>query len=63
MCPRSSRGMTKLKVQASTLSKARGALCGTRLQRIGKQQASDEKVMSNVLCSMVAGLPRCLVTK
>lgn len=33
-----------------------------RLQRIGKQQTSDEKVMSNVLCLMVAGLPRCLVT-
>ena len=62
MCPRTSQGMTELKVQASTQSKAPGALSDARLQRISKQLTCVENVIGNVLCLMVAGPPPCLMT-
>lgn len=63
MCAHTSQDMPKLKVQASTQSKAPGAHSDARLQRISKQLTSVENVIGNVLCWMVAGLPRRLVTK
>jgi hypothetical protein len=63
MCSRTPQDMAKLKVQASTESKGRGALDDARLERRGIQQTSDEKVIGNVLRLLVAGLPRRLMTK